>query len=335
MINHLEHHTEIATEFSSWAASLTLAMRFCGGTPSSSFVSVIDTKRLGDSVEIFYAPDLKFLGATNYPGEYLVHGIVEGEHHRALSYRSFTDLGISRSAAPHIYDHLPNYEPPVKASVRIYRRLGEQYGFKFSLAVALAIVAQFMAKSKPSPDSANEVSQRNIIEQVMSGLQLGGRWYEDQNIMEDVVADIGTREVRLFIEYLRHFAQRHRERLASAERLRLAEIEKLEQGEPTVVQETQNDYRPSPVDSDKILRSTHNDTKVTKRKKDEASSKVVNRQANLEKHLKVNMNRYGIHVNNGRYEGGIIGGKAAVDEDADIDETREVNEKPDVEMEDL
>ena len=126
VLGHLRDLTNVPTEFSSWAASISVAMRFCP-CPYSSFISIIDTEKLGEKVEIFYAPDLSVLfKGTNYLGEYLAHGIIDGEYHRAVSIRAFTDLDISLLTMPSLAPGISGHFRSTERFVYMCRRIGEQ-----------------------------------------------------------------------------------------------------------------------------------------------------------------------------------------------------------------
>jgi hypothetical protein len=134
----------IATEFSSWSASLVFILNKCPGTYNQSrdngnlYVSVIDVEMLQESNQIFYVPLLEFLkpGAWPYPHEYLVHGVVKGPWHRALPYGSFTSLWIcvdpSFSGTP--------VDPVTADYVQQARKIGDLFGGEFALPITLAIL---------------------------------------------------------------------------------------------------------------------------------------------------------------------------------------------------
>ena len=212
VLSHLQGRRDVPTELSSWTASISFAMRWCLN-PHSSFISIIDTKKLGEKVEIVYAPDLNSFvkGTTDYEGEYLAHGIIDGECHRAVPFRAFTDLEISLQTmpllAPEISGHLRN----TKRFVHTCRRIGEQYG----IVAALAIIAFFMAIRGP-PTLYVSQQERNIIEEELGDLHVPEKWYNDDSIMKDfIVADFDQPEVKEFIELLRLFARRLLQKHAS------------------------------------------------------------------------------------------------------------------------
>ena len=206
VLNHLQNLKDHPTEFSSWAASISLAMRFCRQPPHSSFISIIDTKKLKDKIEIFYTPDLSlFCGKTNYAGEYLAHGVIEGDYHRAVSYCTFTDLGVSPPRMPSLAHAASGYVQPLRNFVHVCRRIGEQYRARFLLPVALSIVSLFITSRKQSCTLSllkDNALLWDIIEEVLGDLRMPGDWFNDNPMMKNVVADLNHPEVKQFIELL-------------------------------------------------------------------------------------------------------------------------------------
>ena len=284
VLNHLQGDMDVPTEFSTWAASISFAMGFCY-SPYSSFISIIDTKKLGKKVEIFYAPDLSVCcPGTDWPGEYLAHGIIDGEYHRAVSFRAFTDLKISLLTMPSLASDISGNLRPTTRSV--YRRIGEQYGPRFSIVVALAIIAFFMASRRP-PTLSLSPRDRNIIEEELGDLSVPETWYNDDSIMKDIVADFDRPEVKQLTELLRHFANRLRKNHEKKER------RELEEGEAPDEHDSQENYKPTEVDSDPILRITKGHSKVTKSKQHDLLAKKEKNKAKQKKDLQINMKGWG------------------------------------------
>ena len=293
LINHLDGEDDVPTEFSSWAASLNLAMRFAERRPFSSHISIIDTKHLTSPVEIYYVPDLEFLGLTPYGGEYIVHGIVEGEHHRAISYRSFTDRGILRNPS-HL--RLTDYVPITPEFVETCHLLAMQYGCHFALPVALSLVAHYVARYKEATFPNNLMDNGNTISQGLADLPIPNLWYEDTTITEEIVADMKTPVVKFFIRSMRVYAERQSKQVEEAEREKQEQKQKQLDSQLQENTDLEIDFRPTGVDSSKALGPTTGKNKVTKTKQPNTK---------LTKQLHISMNRDGIQANGGAYEAGI------------------------------
>lgn len=99
------------TEFSSWSASPRFAFHYATSSRESAYIAVIDTQGLqkDNGNAMFHVPALQsifgrpaarrdsFYGMYNW--EYLVHGVIEGRHYKAVSFRSLCDAGLT--------EHLP------------------------------------------------------------------------------------------------------------------------------------------------------------------------------------------------------------------------------------
>lgn len=226
---HLGWNRSTQTEFSSWAANLNLAMAFANMHKEVSYISIIDSKNVGDHLSIFYTQNLHNLLETGpHPaGEYLVHGIISGDYLCSLSYKTLHDNEIRFSQMPYAMIDFPSYKPLTEEFIRRCRTVSGQYGERFWLPVALAILAQFKAQRQ---DPSQEDLQREIelVEKVLGSVQFEGIWWKDENIMRDVVANYHTNvEVKIFIQYLRHFA-RHLRKKHETENERRAQAALLE-----------------------------------------------------------------------------------------------------------
>lgn len=96
----------IATEFSSWSASLRFVLHYATTKRDCAYIAVIDTLGLQtDSGNgIFYVPALAPIFQDSGPGcdmdygiydwEFLVHGIVEGRHYKACSFKLLCEHGL-------------------------------------------------------------------------------------------------------------------------------------------------------------------------------------------------------------------------------------------------
>jgi hypothetical protein len=116
---HLHGECHVVSEFSSWSASPRFVLHYAAKHKDTAHVAVIDTHGLqtdGTNV-MFHVPALQpifgipaarrgsFYGRYNW--DYLVHGVVEGKHYKAVSFQSLCSNGLT--------DHLPALKQSVNA----------------------------------------------------------------------------------------------------------------------------------------------------------------------------------------------------------------------------
>ncbi|KAK6008148.1 hypothetical protein QM012_000051 [Aureobasidium pullulans] len=109
----------VATEFSSWSASPRFVLHYATHERKDAYIAIIDTLglRRDNKNDMFYVPTLApifdNLGLARVPNysaydwEFLVHGVVEGRHYKAVSFKSLCDAGL--------VDYLPTLETYVDA----------------------------------------------------------------------------------------------------------------------------------------------------------------------------------------------------------------------------
>lgn len=211
---HLDFSSTIPTEFSSWAACLNTAMRFCEPPyctePESAFISVMDTKNVGDHIEIFYVPQLASvpsLGVTPYGGEFLAHGVIQGDFVCALSYRHFKDLKVFFNPTP---ERLLRHDPVTEEIIAKCRRIGRQYGNVFFLPVALAVLAKLQAETADSHDLLQKDREASLVENGFADLEPPDQWETDERIVNTNLANREWREVKMFHALLEQAASRGR-----------------------------------------------------------------------------------------------------------------------------
>ncbi|KEQ66218.1 uncharacterized protein M437DRAFT_80715 [Aureobasidium melanogenum CBS 110374] len=147
----------VLTEFSSWSHSPYFAFYYAHQCRSSGavHVAIIDTEELAKSNPAFHVPALgKILGSGgyDYEEEYLIHGVIEGQFYKAVSYDKLCESGLLK--------HLPalstnNFSPFDVRSVRVIpgeeadytidelrqlRTIALSYGDTFSLPMAITII---------------------------------------------------------------------------------------------------------------------------------------------------------------------------------------------------
>ncbi|KAI0025795.1 hypothetical protein F4780DRAFT_226686 [Xylariomycetidae sp. FL0641] len=100
----------INTYFSSWAASLDVALRFTQ-RGSGSYVAIADTNLLPANVQIYFTPHLERAGLSylSYDEEYLVYGVVTGQALHCVLYSDLEAAGLGSVPLPR-YTELSEYE---------------------------------------------------------------------------------------------------------------------------------------------------------------------------------------------------------------------------------
>lgn len=116
---HLHGHHSPISEFSSWSASPRFVFNYATSKRTSAHIAVIDTQGLQASGKnvMFHVPALQPIFELpaarrgsyyeTYNWEYLVHGVVEGKHYKAVSFQSLCSNGLTT--------HLPELKGYVDA----------------------------------------------------------------------------------------------------------------------------------------------------------------------------------------------------------------------------
>ncbi|KAF2481372.1 hypothetical protein BDY17DRAFT_187536 [Neohortaea acidophila] len=138
-----------ATGFSSWTPSLSFVLKFADnlsrqnrdGSANHVHISVIDTKELWTSIQIFHVPALATALATGlgpYPEEYLAYGVIKGRWHKAVPLMVFREAGLPLQPALTV--------PPkdVCGPVETERAsaIAKEFGPDFALPVYLAVLTK-------------------------------------------------------------------------------------------------------------------------------------------------------------------------------------------------
>ena len=190
------------TELSSWAASLSVAMGvarlFLNAEDEDCYISIIDTKGLWTHNQIFFVPDLAFLGLNVYHNnlEYIAHGVIRGPFHRACGIEVFHSTLIKGYNFPPII-HFPNDYFKMRAvsinesMVKEARKIGEHYGSRFTLPMTLALIS--VSKCRPSLFNQGDEELKTVL-RLITTLEVPKGWINDSAIMQDVVfTDDGER----------------------------------------------------------------------------------------------------------------------------------------------
>jgi hypothetical protein len=205
----------IATEFSSWSASLVFILNKCPGTynesrdVSSLYVSIIDVEMLQETNQIFYVPLLDFLkpGEWNYPHKYLVYGVVKGWH-KALPYVSFTNLWISGNLSFGISP--PN--PLTEDNVQQARKIGDLFGGEFALPITLAISC-CLRRDRDLWMRGVSTKDLEIVLRGIKGLKIPESWRKRHPIVGHTIScqnfDDTKQMTMLTSALMRHFKERN------------------------------------------------------------------------------------------------------------------------------
>jgi hypothetical protein len=108
---HLHNKKNVVSEFSSWSASPRFVFHYATAHREGAYIAVIDTQGLSTDNKnvMFHVPALQPIFGLpaarrgsyydQYNWEYLVHGVVEGKHYKAVSFQSLCSNGLT--------EHLP------------------------------------------------------------------------------------------------------------------------------------------------------------------------------------------------------------------------------------
>lgn len=177
--------------FSSWSQSLAfvLSLALYIQQPETSYVGVIDTKRLPRKNVILHTTKMRFLSddfeiSDCYKWEYLAFGIISGEAYRAVAVQEFIKQGYDSSAwnAPAL---------PVPRKVRRSRRLARLYGQQFELPITVYLLCLNERKVNDNPWSTRRrfaekwtVQERECIMSNLRTLTIPDEWLEDGSILD-------------------------------------------------------------------------------------------------------------------------------------------------------
>lgn len=150
-LNHLRwrsEYTDFHTELSSWAASLQVVFTFARwfSNKHSIYISIIDTTELPNT--IVHAAALEpIIRVCYWQWEYLAHGVISGDAHKAVPLQSMMNIGIpySLDMTPlmPVYgtdDKTPEIPDISAVEFQDAQTVAVQYGNKFGAAVIIAIL---------------------------------------------------------------------------------------------------------------------------------------------------------------------------------------------------
>jgi hypothetical protein len=210
---HLNGHV-FETQPSPWAASLDVALEFARGRYEDCHISILDTLALkAQGVTVVHVPSLQFLEAGRRPldlvtgidWEYLAHGVIAGDCHRALPTaefkRAFQCIGV-----PMRCDR--KHRPPVPITaeeVAVARAVAEKYGHRFVVPMTLAILCR---RDRAVVDwRTHEIPKTDLrtVAKGLRGCQIPETLCSDASVLTDIVYTTGYPQIEQMIRLLRAF----------------------------------------------------------------------------------------------------------------------------------
>ncbi|KAE9970621.1 hypothetical protein BLS_001955 [Venturia inaequalis] len=216
---HLRGSKDIASEFSSWAASFSVAMAFLQRHLSQpdSRISVIDTRRFPDTA-IYHVNEFKNAGfeVDSFAHEYLLHGVVEGSP--GSGYSSVLWSGLRRLGIYKVMPRRPGglcplpeplptntIMPPLEiADIQTAKRIAMAYGPLFAVPVIAALLSH-THRSWQRPESELAEKEVEAIARVMreGDVALVEDYSRVTAVMEDIVFTSRFEDVKQQITLLR------------------------------------------------------------------------------------------------------------------------------------
>ncbi|KAK5127945.1 hypothetical protein LTR85_005062 [Meristemomyces frigidus] len=201
------HGQFVSTEFSSWGASLQVAFHFAQGR-ADAHISVIDTTKLPKRNVVLHVPSLRSLGVAfyGYDWEYLAHGVITGPALSVVPLSAFANIGLPRHLGIHgLLRASPcsskGYPAITKAEVKQARKVADQYGPQFRVAVTLAILC-LKQRCGDFWDCGN-IKNLQVVAEGVQDCRIPEHWCKDKSIFTDVVHTKGYGEIKQMIYLLR------------------------------------------------------------------------------------------------------------------------------------
>lgn len=232
--NHFREAQEAyCTELSSWTASLSCAITYAkevlGGDRVDCHISIIDTRELWPYNQIFFAPDLSFLGTDldQYDCVYLAHGVIRGPYHRASSLGCFHiekpgDFDLYLKSKLHESYERRRIRNVAKELVEGTEKISESYGLNFVLPMGLALICLVKRRSTLFDQDGEELK---VVFKHLADLHYPYGWIDDSTIMTDLLLaenEVGAKypDVRQFVLLMRavalHYQNDARDRASQA-----------------------------------------------------------------------------------------------------------------------
>ncbi|KAH0336032.1 hypothetical protein KCU81_g8746, partial [Aureobasidium melanogenum] len=183
----------IATEFSSWSASPRFVLHYATSERESAYIAIIDTLGLQEENgnSMFWVPDLAIFEKSApgrspdyemYDWEYLVHGIVDGRHYKAVPFKSLCQAGLT-NYLPTLRNHVQawganRFALPVstvpfsREELEDLGRVASLFGLHSNLRAAVAVTLFCCKKRAESGKGLEEEELEEIVHHI-GGRNLG------------------------------------------------------------------------------------------------------------------------------------------------------------------
>jgi len=215
---HLEG-SPICSEFTSWTASLSVAISFlfAGDHVDSpdARIAIIDTRKL-PNLGIYHVVDLQRAGFAKHPydHEYHVHGVVHGKGYSSVPWDELVKRGILSLLPTKTGDHmkhLPARVPPSQKIPHLTRKqicmakgIAEAFGPDFIFPVIAATLShEHRSWQRPASQAAHDEVKfidKCLHEEMDTEVE---NYIREPAIMENIVYATGYVEIRQTIELLR------------------------------------------------------------------------------------------------------------------------------------
>jgi hypothetical protein len=214
---------DFKTELSSWTGSLSraimYALRFLGGNPEHCYISMIDTKEeLLDQNQIFFVPDLQFLGYNlgDYQFEYLAHGVIQSHATRLSTFKK-RGYNLDKISGSNTRYRRTEAQAVTEERVENARKIGIFYGSNLCLPMTLALLCVEKRGRSLFDQDGKELQ---VLLDGLPGLQFPGDWINDRTIMQNDVFTGGDKreyypDLRQFIHLMRAVATHEATRISS------------------------------------------------------------------------------------------------------------------------
>ena len=221
---HLSTCDHIETEFSSWSASLTFILNKCPGVGTGGVklasrshenlhVSVIDTKWLWDTNQVFYAPLLDFLSPDDfgYPHEYLLHGVVQGRWYKAIPYSVLeASPGFTFSSDWYFRSDKVECAPLTKEAVDMARTAAELFGETWTLPMMLALLCCHKRQNELWRHGIDDSDLQMVMDGIQ-GLRIPQSWKKDRTITgHHVISSRNYNDTKQLARLMRALVKRSR-----------------------------------------------------------------------------------------------------------------------------
>ena len=173
-------------------------------------VSVIDTRWLWGTNQVFYAPLLDFLrpGDFGYPHEYLLHGVVQGRWYKAVPYNVLeSSPGFKFSSEWYFRSDEVECAPLTKEVVDVARITAKLFGETWILPVMLAIISCQKRENDLWRHGVDENDLQKVLDGIQ-GLRIPESWKRDKTITGHIISTRNYSDTRQLTRLMRALVRR-------------------------------------------------------------------------------------------------------------------------------